>query len=66
MAPNPVQIARNKLAAQTKHHGPDHPSTLKARAALTEAKLRRDILAAEALDASQRSHLAALLLGGAA
>jgi hypothetical protein len=66
MSPNDVLSARNRLATLTRHHGRQHPDTLKARAALTEAKLRRDIIAADDLDASQRARLAGLILGGAA
>lgn len=65
VAPTNVQLARNRLAVLTRHHGPDHPLTVKARAALAEAKLRRDILAAD-LDAEQRNRLAHVILGGAA
>lgn len=60
-----VQAARNRLAAFTRHHGPTHPSTTKARAALTEAKLRIQIAQAQDLDAEQRVQLATLILGGA-
>ncbi len=66
MSPNDVLTARNRLATTSRHHGPNHPDTLKARAALTEAKLRRDIIAAVGLTADQRARLAALMLGGAA
>jgi hypothetical protein len=66
MSPNPVLTARNRVAVLTRHNGPDHPDTLKARAALAEAKLRRDIIAADDLDSDQRARLAALILGGAA
>ena len=61
-----VQVARNRMAVLTRHHGPDDPNTIKARAALTEAKLRRDIMAADNLDSDQRNRLASLLLAGAA
>jgi len=66
MSPTDVLAARNRLAVISRHHGTQHPDTLKAHAALTEAKLRREILAADDLDTEQRSQLAALLLGGAA
>jgi hypothetical protein len=57
--------AHNRLAALHKHHADTDPQVISARAALAEAKLRRDILAAD-LDNDQRTRLAALLLGGAA
>jgi uncharacterized protein involved in exopolysaccharide biosynthesis len=57
--------ARNRLAALSKHHAPDHPRVAAARADLAAVKLRAEIEAAT-LRPDQRAELAALLLGGAA
>lgn len=56
---------RGKLAAVTRHHGPDHPAVTEARrdlrAARAEEYIRKLVDEAPPLTAEQRAALAALL-----
>jgi len=68
--PSDVQVARNRLAAITRHHGPHDPRTATARGELAEAKLADAIAkvveSAPPLTAEQRNRLATLLMSGVA
>lgn len=68
--PSDSQLARNRLAAITRHHGPDDPRTAAARSELAEAKLADAIAkvveSAPPLTAEQRNRLATLLMSGGA
>lgn len=68
--PTDPQLARNRLAALTRHHGPHDPRTDAARSELAEAKLAdaiaKVVASAPPLTAEQRNRLATMLMGGAA
>lgn len=66
--PTDPQLARNRLAAFTRHHGPHDPRTETARGELAEAKLAdaiaKVVATAPPLTAEQRNRLATLLMSG--